>query len=159
MNKTKIHITVDSEKNRLTAAYFEQNLHNLKKRYHSQCIFNVRDPVPGLCFTFDDLGYLLGSFTCSEYHQGYDGMIHGGILAAIIDASMTQCLMGHGIAGYTTGLSIKYRKPVFIKQPASLITKIVIMRQHRIFILHCEITQNNSATIQATGKFFNIEHQ
>jgi acyl-coenzyme A thioesterase PaaI-like protein len=42
-------------------------------------------------------------------------MVHGGVLAAIIDSSMAQCLMGHEVVAYTAELSIKYRKPVLIQ--------------------------------------------
>ena len=73
--------------------------------------------VPGLRFRFADSGVLHGQFNCSDFQQA---MIHWvmGVIAAIIDASMAQCLMGHGIVGYTVDLTVKYRKPVIINQLA-----------------------------------------
>jgi hypothetical protein len=146
--------TRDNKESLFTAAYYEQNLHNFKNCYHSQCIFNIREPVPGLCFSFNNHGELLGTFTCTNIHQGYDGMVHGGILAAIIDASMTQCLMGHGVAGYTVDLSVKYCKPVMMNTRSELLTTIISSHFGLLYSIKSEITQNNNRLVQATARFF-----
>jgi hypothetical protein len=103
-----------------TSSDYESNLKTLKDIHHSQCLFNCNPPVPDFRLWFDDGGILFGEFTCTQDHQGYNGVAHGGLVAAIIDSSMVQCLMGHGVVGYTTYLSIKYRKPIVILQPTSL---------------------------------------
>jgi acyl-coenzyme A thioesterase PaaI-like protein len=89
-------------------------------------------------------------------HQGYDGMAHGGILSAIIDASMAQCLMGHGVVGYTTDLSIKYRKPVLIDKPVALTTSITDIGIGCLYCLKSEIIQGRNLVAQATGRFYKI---
>ena len=137
---------------------FERNLNQLKALHHSQCLFNRQLPlIPGLRFRFDDSGVLFGEFTCDETSQGYDEMVHGGLLAAIIDASMAQCLMGHNIVAYTAELSIKYRKPVLIQQPALLKTSIVEINAGLLYNLKSEIIQNSSLVVQAKGKFFKVK--
>ena len=100
---------------------FHNNLERLKRIHHSYCIFNRHSPfIPELQCSFDDEGVLHGAFTCTEKYQGYNGRVHGGAIAAIIDASMTQCLMGHGVVGYTADLSVKYRNPVITECAASI---------------------------------------
>jgi hypothetical protein len=97
----------------VNADYYEANLTRLRDIHHSQCLFNRQQPVAfGLQWIFDDSGMFNGTCVCNEAHQGYDGMVHGGVIASIIDASMAQCLMGHDVVGYTVDLTIKYRKPV-----------------------------------------------
>ena len=93
---------------------YDLTLKELKDAYHSQCVFQCNAPVDNLQFCFSEDGTLMGEFLCSAEHQGYDGIVHGGIISAIIDASMAQCCMGHGFVAYTTDLSIRYRKPVGI---------------------------------------------
>lgn len=134
---------------------YDQNLARLRSEHHSQCLFN-REPalVPGLRFWFDNAGVLSGEFNCNGFQQGYDNMVHGGVVAAIVDASMAQCLMGHAIVGYTMELSIKYRKPVLIRSLASLKTWIKEVAIGRIYILKSEITQNRHLVVQATGRFY-----
>lgn len=99
-------------------------------------------------------GTLTGSFVCSPEHQSYNGIVHGGIIAAIIDASMSQCCMGHGIVAYTTNLSIRYRDPVRIGIPTSLETRIVSEDRGVLFSLECRITQEGHLHVEAKGRFF-----
>lgn len=137
---------------------FERNLNQLKALHHSQCIFNRQPPlVPGLQFRFDDAGALHGEFTCDESYQGYEKMVHGGVLAAIIDASMAQCLMGHKVVAYTAELSIKYRKPVLIQRPSALKTSIVGISVGLLYTLRSEIRQKSNLVVEATGKFFKVK--
>ena len=44
--------------------------------------------------------------------QGYDGILHGGVVAALLDAAMTHCLFHHGVVGLTAELRVRYLKPV-----------------------------------------------
>ena len=104
---------------------YDATLKALKETYHSQCVFQSNSPVDNLRFCFSEDGTLMGEFLCSTEHQGFDGIVHGGIISAIIDASMAQCCMGHGFIAYTTDLSIRYRRPVVINKPCTLKTEII----------------------------------
>lgn len=140
------------------AMKYEQTLAELKSRHHSECLFN-RQPsiIPGLKFWFDDAGTFHGSFNCNAYQQGYDTMVHGGVIAAIIDASMAQCLMGHGVVGYTANLSVKYRKPVTIRTATKLQTSIVAVNCSVLYSMSCKITQNDVCVVKADGRFFKVK--
>jgi acyl-coenzyme A thioesterase PaaI-like protein len=83
-------------------------------------------------------------------------MVHGGIISAVIDASMAQCLMGHGIVGYTSDLSIRYRKPLMINNAAALRTSITQINVGVLYTMSCEITQNHQRAVSSTGKFFKV---
>lgn len=136
------------------SSYYEQNLNRLKRTFHSQCLFNRQQSfIPDLHFHFDDSGALHGQFSCGEQFQGYDGMVHGGIVAAIIDASMAQCLMGHGIAGVTIELTVKYRKPVLTDKKTDVTTRIESVNCGILHTLKCEIVQNHNLVVQGTGRF------
>lgn len=139
---------------------FEQKLNHLKALHHSQCLFNSQTPVvPGLQFRFDDSGILHGEFTCNGYHQGYDNMVHGGVIAAIIDASMAQCLMGHGVVAYTAKLSIRYRKPVLIRKQAVIKTSIENVDAGLLYTIKTTIMQDQKLVVQGTGRFFMVEKE
>jgi len=137
---------------------FTRNLNELKTLHHSQCLFNRLPPViPDLSFNFDNDGILHGEFTCSNLFQGYDEMMHGGIIAAIIDASMAKCLMGHRVVAYTAELKIKYRKHVMINKKATLCTTIKETYLDKLYIVHTEIHQNSIAVVTAKAKFFKAQ--
>jgi len=136
---------------------YEANLLALKARHHARCLFNRNPPVPELAFRFNAGGRLLGEFRCTDAHQGYDRMVHGGVIAAIVDASMAQCLMGHGIVGYTTDLSIKYRKPVALECTATLETAFEETAMGCLHSMRCEIVQDRARVVQARGRFYEID--
>lgn len=139
------------------AESFEHQLNQLKSLHHSQCLFQLNPLVKNLKFKFDENGNLCGQFVCTEDHQGYDDMVHGGIIAAIIDACMTQCLMGHGIVAYTVDLSIEYLHPVFIDRVACLETRITSAKRSMIYNLACEVRQEEKIKVQARARFFKIQ--
>jgi hypothetical protein len=138
-----------------TREEFEENLVRLKERHHSACLFGRKTPgIPEISASFDATGILHGTFTGTELHQGYNGRMHGGLIAAIVDASMTQCLMGHGVVGYTADLKIKYRQPVMIAMPVVFTIKIVCVNLGLLYTMSCEMAQNGKPAVEATAKFY-----
>jgi hypothetical protein len=153
--------TIDSEADatcKKDRYWYEENLRHFRAKYHSQCLFNRKlSIVPELRFEFDDFGLLHGEFMCNGDHQGYDFMVHGGIIAALIDASMAQCLMGHGVLGYTTDLSVKYRKPVKINTMTRLETAITEVKCKLLYFMCCTFIQGNICVVKSEGKFFKVK--
>jgi len=47
-------------------------------------------------------------------HQGYDNIVHGGIIGAVLDDSMAHAVMALNILPITTEMKIKFRKPVLV---------------------------------------------
>ncbi len=138
------------------AREYENNLALLKDAHHPECLFNgnTGSLVPKLHFFFDDTGVLHGQFTCGPQQQGYSGMVHGGIIAAVSDASMAQCLMGHGIVAYTADLSVKYRQPVAVNVPLKLRTRIVETKVGILYTVQCEFFQKKQMSVSVEGRFF-----
>lgn len=50
-------------------------------------------------------------------HQGYEGMVHGGIISTVFDEVMAWSISNAGIWAVTGRLSTTYRKPVQIGVP------------------------------------------
>jgi len=57
---------------------------------------------------------LTGEFTPGREHQGYKGIIHGGILSTLLDEAMARLLINRGLSIVTVKMEIRYRKPVRI---------------------------------------------
>ena len=64
-------------------------------------------------------------FTAPEYYQGYPGVLHGGIVASILDETAGRALMGDNPLRFmfTAKLEVKYRKNVPVGQPLKIIGK------------------------------------
>ena len=57
-------------------------------------------------------GRVCARFQGNPRLQGYDGILHGGIVGALLDAAMTHCLFYRGIQAVTGDLRVRFRKPV-----------------------------------------------
>ena len=73
-----------------------------------------------------ETGVVESSFTAPEYFQGYPGVLHGGIIATIIDEISGRALMGpvdNPRFMFTAKLEVRYRKNVPIGKPLKLVGK------------------------------------
>jgi len=71
-------------------------------------------------------GRVESTFTAPEHYQGYPGVLHGGIIASIIDEISGRALMGSVDKPrfmFTAKLEVKYRKNVPIGKPLKLVGK------------------------------------
>jgi uncharacterized protein (TIGR00369 family) len=68
----------------------------------------------GLALEFDvnDDGSVTASFTGNPAVEGFQGLLHGGMIASLLDGAMTNCLFAHGLVAVTAELKVRYRKPV-----------------------------------------------
>jgi acyl-coenzyme A thioesterase PaaI-like protein len=74
-------------------------------------------------------GMVESTYFAPEHFQGYPGVLHGGIVSAIIDEISGRALMGSDPMNprfmFTAKLEVKYRKNVPIGKPLKLIGKAV----------------------------------
>ncbi|MBP7865566.1 MAG: PaaI family thioesterase [Acidobacteria bacterium] len=77
---------------------------------HGRCLLcGDRNPWSlRLSFQPDGEGTVETRFTGHGGLQGYDGMLHGGVIAALLDAAMTHCLFHQGIQAVTGDLHVRY---------------------------------------------------
>lgn len=71
-------------------------------------------------------GVVETTFTAPEHYQGYPGVLHGGIIATIIDEVSGRSWMGsedNPRFMFTAKLEVKYRKNVPISKPLRIVGK------------------------------------
>jgi len=70
-------------------------------------------------------GFVESEYTAPSHFQGYPGVLHGGIVGAIIDEIACRTHMGSDPANprfvFTAKLEIKYRKNVPVETPLKII--------------------------------------
>jgi acyl-coenzyme A thioesterase PaaI-like protein len=66
--------------------------------------------------------------TFAKEHQGWDGVVHGGILAAVLDDVMAYAIMTTDNLPITTRISVMYRKPVRVGETMALEGIVVEIR-------------------------------
>jgi acyl-coenzyme A thioesterase PaaI-like protein len=73
-----------------------------------------------------DRGVIETTYTAPEYYQSYPGILHGGIVATILDEISGRAHMGDPSQPrfmYTAKLEVKYRKNVPIGKPLRILGK------------------------------------
>jgi len=106
----------------------------------------------GLEFRLLSDGGVTADFDCAANFEGYGGMLHGGVVSAIADGAMTNCLFAHGIAAVTAELNVRFRHPVRLGTPLTVTARIT-RRAEPLFLVEAELTQAGQLKAKATGKF------
>lgn len=110
----------------------------LQSNTHHCFVCGIDNPT-GLKITFesDGEGRVWAKKRFSRQYQGYPGIVHGGVLAAVLDEAAGRATMKHKrpeINLVTGKLSIRYRKPVFVDE---LILVEAMMVSHNERVYHC----------------------
>jgi uncharacterized protein (TIGR00369 family) len=132
------------------------NLKTIRGRTHSRCVVCASGNPLGLNleFTLTGDGAVEGSFTASSVLQGYDGLVHGGVIASMLDGAMTNCLFAHGKEALTAELVVRYRKPVLVGERIALRAWIE-KSSSLLFCMRAELSQNGCVKAAASAKFLN----
>jgi uncharacterized protein (TIGR00369 family) len=96
----------------------------------------------GLKLRFDDNGadQVQACYTVGDQYQGYPGVVHGGIVAAMLDETAGRTTMAGDPNRFmmTAKLAIRYRKPVPTETPLTLVGQL-LKDQGRLATAHSEI--------------------
>jgi uncharacterized protein (TIGR00369 family) len=106
----------------------------------------------GLAFTCHPDGSVSAVHTTGVQHQGYTGILHGGMVSTLLDAAMTHCLFAHGIAAVTAELSVRFVAPVMTGQQVELTARLTETKR-RTYRLEARLTCGARLMARATAKF------
>ena len=93
-------------------------------------------------------------FTPGPHYQGYDGVIHGGIVAAALDDAMAQLFHMKGQESLTARLEIRFRKetPVGVRL---VLTAWLTGGRAKLFTAEAALSlQDGTRLAEAKGTFF-----
>jgi len=130
------------------------NLKKIQREEHLRCLLCGQNNTRGLKLDFQpsDDGGIETSFECSKTLQGYKDIIHGGVISALLDSVMTNCLFAHGIKAFTAELNTRFMTPVKTKGTVRLRANIE-KSSGSYYILKASLTQGQTVKAKATGKF------
>ncbi len=100
-------------------------------------------------------GQVIGNFQPENHHTSYKEVIHGGLLAALLDDAMAYCINSSGITAFTGKLEIRFRKPP--KVGDILIIKAWIANQKKkLYYTQGTIENNNGEKIVEAKAVFMV---
>jgi len=132
-------------------------LDRTRLKAHPRCVMCGRGPVNALSIPFaaDEDGVVLAQFDCLPDWEGYAGILHGGITAAILDAAMMNALFAHGITAVTARLSIRYSHPVLTDRPAQ-VRAWLKHSERKLHEVRAEVLQEGRVRVRGAGRFVAI---
>ena len=90
------------------------------------------------------------TFVPGPQHQGYDGIMHGGLVSTILDEVMARYIHKKGFNAVTARLDVRFRHPTPIGQQLTAVAKIS-GRRGNMYELVGEIILPDG-TVTAQGK-------
>ncbi len=111
----------------------------------------------GLHLQFEVLdGACHAQFRVSPQFDGYRGITHGGIQAAILDDAMANIFCKSGLPAFTIDMHIVYHHPMFSDRLYRVEAELVEDRGSRIKTAHGRIMETSTGAVvtEATATFF-----
>ena len=134
----------------------QEALRKIKTRAHANCVVCGEASERGLRLVFRPSkdGGVQATFDCAKEYEGYADVLHGGVVSALLDGAMTNCLFAHEQPGVTAELTVRFRHPVRIGTPVTV--RAWIERcSPPLHVLRAELTQDGQLKAAARGKFMN----
>jgi acyl-coenzyme A thioesterase PaaI-like protein len=127
---------------------------DLRTRHHPDCVVCSPGCAHGLrlSLVLDAKGVAEGSFACDCRYEGYPGLLHGGVISAVLDGAMTNCLFLHGCAAVTAELVVRFRHPVALNEPAR-VRAWIAEDGPPVFRLQAELVQGGVTKATARAAF------
>ncbi len=97
-----------------------------------------KNPI-GLKLKFDwDGQEVKAKFTPGEYHQGWAGLVHGGIISCLLDEAMSYAALYSGVNSLTAKMQTRFKRPLPIDEPLT-VTGSVTRKTRRLVETKAEL--------------------
>ena len=131
----------------------------MKKQPNSQMCFacGLENPI-GLKIAFyeDDDGRVVANFTTRDEHQGYPGVVHGGIVTALLDEVLGRVAIASERWMVTGRLNIRFRKPVPVGETLTIVGEAVSWKKRTLEARGEIRLADGQIGAEATGTFLEI---
>lgn len=124
-------------------------------RWNEECFVCGRDNPEGLCLCFvvdEEARTIETEWVPRGVHQGYAGIVHGGLVATILDEAVGKLSVSLGMPGVTAEMAVRFLKPVPPGRPLRVRGRITEVRR-RILVGQSEaILTDGNVAASATVK-------
>jgi uncharacterized protein (TIGR00369 family) len=124
----------------------------MKLEANGNCFVCGENNPNGLRLSFEidkEKQTLKTKFVASPTFQGWDGIVHGGILSTLLDEAMAKLVYELGYQAVTASIEIKFKKPAPILEPLLVYGEVTEVSR-RLIRAKAHIAKNDG-TILAVG--------
>lgn len=97
----------------------------------------------------------------SEHYQGWVGIMHGGILATLIDETCGWVVSRKlQTAGFTTRLDVSYKKPVHSSESSICVRAHITGQRHQMVFMKASLTNSKAEVcVEADVVYYAVDAQ
>jgi len=105
-----------------------------------------------LAFSTHADGHVEATFPCQGVYQGYTGYLHGGVIAALLDSAMTNCLFAYCHGTRSCELYVSFLNPGVLSRSAFVSARLAESLPP-LFHMEADLRQGKEIMARATAKF------
>ena len=136
---------------------------NRQPNSHNCFVCGIKNPI-GLHLNFYETGpgEVSAEVTLPEQYQGYPGIVHGGIVAAMLDEIAGRAHMGDSDSPrfmFTAHLDVRYRKNVPIGKPLRLVGRAGVTKRRSAAASSAIYSEDGELLAEAEAVMVNVPEQ
>jgi uncharacterized protein (TIGR00369 family) len=135
-----------------------ENLTPLAHTAQNRCFGCGQDNPVGLHLEFmlDQHGTVVCLAQMPDTYEGPRGYLHGGIIATLLDETMSKALRSHNVVGMTRHMEVDYMRPVPSNSPIRLEGRIYRNEGRKHFAEASILDARGSVLAHAKGLFIEV---
>jgi len=90
--------------------------------------------------------------------EGYQGVIHGGIIATILDEAMAKIILSQDLAAVTADMNIRYRNPLPVGHRVRVSGEITLQKSRTIHAKAFLADENGVIYAESTAVYIVVKH-
>jgi uncharacterized protein (TIGR00369 family) len=125
---------------------------------NQRCYVCGKDNPSGLKvqFTVDHTARsITGRFTPRREHEGWAGIVHGGIIATLLDEAMVKLAAHLGEPVVSAEITVKFKAPVASGEEL-VVTGTLVKEAHRLIEAQAKVEKGLIVVAEAKGKLLRI---
>lgn len=102
-----------------------------------------------------------GSVVCGtivpDTYEGPRGYVHGGIIATLLDETMSKAVRSHNVVAMTRHIEVDYRRPVPSGSPIRLTGRVLRSEQRKHWVEAAIVDSEGIALAEGKGLFIEVK--
>jgi acyl-coenzyme A thioesterase PaaI-like protein len=133
----------------------QESLLRLQQREHPMCVVCSPHNPSGLKLKFavQPDGSVAAAFDCLPILQSYPKVLHGGVIATVLDSAMLYALFAIGIVAVTATIEVRYLAPTVTGRFATVRGWTESAKAHPIYDQRAQLSQDGRVVAEAHARF------
>lgn len=111
----------------------------------------------GLKFKTISENKVVAEFNPKDEHQGYKGIIHGGIVSTLLDEAMVSAIAANGVEAVTAELNVRFKGEIRLGEKLRIEGYIKKQKSRLIFTEGIILNKDGEVKAKAKAKFMIIQ--